>query len=162
MALQGSGVRPRPVRWTVGHTGRVSVGPDETEKLLEKLEAELWEKQARVDARVAREQARLDALTAEQEALEHRRVVAEGELARVIPRRDTMVKRRDQMRLDGSRGRPFRAALWSVFTSALTLGAVVPLASAHGGMPLLLLIGGDAVALLAGWSLVDLWHWRSR
>ncbi len=139
----------------------MSVGPDETEQLLAKLEAELAAEQAKLDQRLAREQARLDELTRAKEEWEARGERAAAEHEQLKPKRDAMVARREELRRVGSKGSPLRAAFWTSLAGALTLGVVMPLSATPGAMFLVALCGAGVTGSIA-WFATDFWLGRRR
>jgi hypothetical protein len=128
---------------------------EETEQLVARLEAELAQKQALVDARLVREKAQLDELAAQKAELTAQREAEEAELIALAPKRDALLQLHTALLANGSRGSPPRAAFWSTIAVALTAGAIVPLASLPKDISTLGVAAGGAIALALGWLLAD-------
>lgn len=105
----------------------MDVPADPTEQLLQQLEPQLAEKQAKVDARLAREKAAVDELTGQQQQMALSAQRADAEFERLAPLRDAAVQERDALAAAGSKGNKARAAFWSTVTMGCALGTMVPL-----------------------------------
>ena len=139
----------------------MTVGLEDTEQLLARLEAELKEKQAKVDERRAREQVRIDALTTEAAAFTAQAAKAQAELGVLIPRREALAGELDALRRQGSKGSPPHAALWATVAVALTAGATISLAVIGNPGLVCPVAGFGGIAVAVGWLVSDLVaRWR--
>jgi hypothetical protein len=130
------------------------VGPDETEQLLSKLEAELAVHQKVIDERLAREEAERMHLENEVASWTRRREQAESKLEEITPRRNAMIQRRDQLRQLGSKGNFGRAMLWSMAASLLFMGATLPIAIIASKPQFFLVLLLEGFALLGGFGVI--------
>jgi len=130
------------------------VGPDETEQLLAKLEAELAEHEAIVRERKEKEDAERERLELTLASWIVRRDDAEKALEKTTPQRNAMIQLRDHLVLNGSKGNLVRALTWSYAASVLLLGATVPLAMFSGQSGFFAFLLGELAALAAGYGIV--------
>jgi hypothetical protein len=128
------------------------VGPDETEQLLAKLEAELAGYQKVIDERLAREEAERMHLENEVAAWTQRREAAESKLELITPRKNAMIQRRNELRVLGSKGNFARAMAWSGAASVLFLGATLPLAIIASKPQFFLVLLLEAFGFLGGFG----------
>lgn len=129
------------------------LGPDETEQLLQKLEAELAVHQKVIDERLAREDAeRLD-LEQKVESWTRRLETAEVQLEAATPRKNAMIQRRDLLRLTGSKGNFRRAMAWSTGAVVLFMGATVSLSMVASTKDFFFVLILEALGLTAGFGI---------
>ncbi|MFT3838638.1 MAG: hypothetical protein QM723_16790 [Myxococcaceae bacterium] len=129
------------------------VGTDETEQLLQKLEAELAEHQKVIDERLAREDAERLELEKAIESWTRRQEQAEVMLESATPRKNQMVHRRDELRLMGAKGNFRRAMAWSGAASLCFIGATVSLATVASSPHFFVITLIEAAALAGGFTL---------
>lgn len=131
------------------------LGPDETEQLLQKLEAELAVHQKVIDERLAREDAERLELEQALESWTQRQEKAEVLLESATPRKNAMVQRRDLLRLTGAKGNLGWAMLWSGVASVLFLGATLSIALVAAKPAFFVVLLLEAFGLMGGLGLIS-------